>query len=205
MKTLIIILTFLFYLPLGAQELHIKNTKAGIFSLGARSSIGIVNDGKWQKPAFGTGGQFRIQFSDRINTDWFIDYLTADLADYAWRRDIHIGWSVIYYLSKKQDRFIQPYILAGHCFESLKFTDNSNGNNFANRWSASIQGGAGLQFNITERFDLSLVTQYMIHLGTKITAANSEDITTFTKTSGFGIQDHVLIHISLNYKIADLW
>lgn len=205
MRTLIVIITFLFYLPLGAQELNIKNTKAGIFSLGARSSYSLVSDGKWQKPAFGTGGQFRIQFSDRINTDWFIDYLTADLADYAWRQDIHIGWSVIYYLSKKQDRFIQPYILAGHCFESLKFTDNINRNNFANRWSASIQGGAGLQFNISERFDISFVTQYMMHLGTKITASNTEGITTFTKGSGSGIHDHILIHISLNYKIADLW
>ena len=205
MRTLITITAFLFYLPLGAQELNIKNTKAGILSIGARSSIGIVNDGKWQKTAFGTGGQFRLQFSDRINTDWFIDYLTADLDDYAWRADCHIGWSVIYYLSKNQNNFIQPYLLAGHCFEYLKFTDNQNPDNFANRWSASIQGGGGLQFNITQRFDISLVAQYMLHLGTKITASNSEGITTFTKTSGLGIQDHVLLHISLNYKIADLW
>ncbi len=205
MKPIIFILALIIPLNASCQELKIKNSRAGIFSLGVRSSIGLVNDGKWQKTAFGTGGQFRIRFSDKVNTDWFIDYLTADLDNYAWRADCHIGWSVIYYLSKKPNPFLQPYILAGHCFEYLKFTDNDNPSIYAERFSASIQGGAGIQLNITERLDLSLVAQYMMHIGTKITASNAENITTFTKSSGLGIQDHILIHLSLNFKITDLW
>ena len=205
MRNLIIILSFLLTLSAQGQDFNIKNTRAGIFSLGARTSLGLVNDGKWQKTAFGTGGQFRIRFSDKVSTDWFLDYLTADLDNYAWRTDYHIGWNVVYYLSKNPDPVVQPYILAGHCFEYLKFTDNADAKNYAERWSASVQGGAGVQFNITPRFDVSVVAQYMMHLGTKITPSHVDNVTTFTKSKGYGIQDHVLLHISLNYKIADLW
>lgn len=205
MKTLVLIVAVVFILPIQAQELHIRNNRAGLISFGVRSSLGLVNDGVWQKTAFGTGAECRLQFSDRINTEWFADHLKADLADYAWRADTHIGWSVMYYLRKKPDPIVQPFLLAGHCFEYLKFTDNVNPSNFAERWSASVQGGIGTQINISQRFDVSLVAQYMMHIGTKITASHAENVTTFTKSSGLGIQDHILIHISLNYKIADLW
>ena len=205
MRTLVFFLAMVLIMPTQAQELHLKNKKSGILSLGVRSSIGLVNDGVWQKTAFGIGAQFRLQFSDRVNTEWFADHLKADLADYAWRADTHIGWSVMYYLSKKPDPILQPYLLAGHCFEYLKFTDNANPANFAERWSASVQGGVGTHMNITKRFDISVAAQYMIHIGTKITASHQEGITTFTKTKGLGIQDHILLHFSLNYKIADLW
>lgn len=205
MRTILIIVAVVFMLPLKAQELQIKKTRAGTFSLGARSSLGLVNDGKWQRTAFGTGGQFRIQFSDRVNTEWFADHLKADLSDYAWRADTHIGWSVMYYLTKNPEPLIQPYLLAGHCFEYLKFTDNTSPANHAERWSASIQVGIGTHFNITKRFDISLATQYMLHLGTKITASNNEGVTSFTKTKGAGIHDHILLNLSINYKIADLW
>lgn len=205
MRNQIIVFAFFLTFATKGQELNLKNTQIGTLSLGARSSIGLVNDGKWQKTAFGTGGQFRIRFSEKVNTDWFIDYLTADLENYAWRADCHIGWSVIYYLSKKSDPSVQPYILAGHCFEYLKFTDNIDAKNYAERWSASVQGGAGVQFNITPRLNLSLVGQYMMHIGTKITAARVDNLTVFTKTSGYGIQDHILLHISINYKIMNLW
>jgi len=187
------------------QALKLKKGYGGILSVGARSSIGLVNDGNWQQPAFGAGAQFRLRFSERVNSDWFFDYLTADLKDYAWRTDYHIGWSVIYYLTKNPSPRFQPYVLAGHCFENLKFTDNHDPSHRANRWSASVQAGAGVHYNITPRFDLSLVAQYMLHMGTKLTAEAPEGEAVFTKHSGFGFQDHVLLHLSINYKIADLW
>jgi len=205
MRTISNLLAFLVFVSAQAQPLKQKNTPAGIFSLGARTCIGLVNDGQWQRTAFGTGGQFRLQFSDRVNTEWFADHLKADLSDYAWRADTHIGWSVMYYLTKKPQPLVRPYVLAGHCFEYLKFTDNNDGSNFAERWSASVQGGAGAQLNISPRLDLSLAAQYMLHLGTKIKPANTEGVTTFSKSEGLGIHDHILLHLSINYKIADLW
>ncbi|HNW71177.1 MAG TPA: hypothetical protein PKI01_12285 [Bacteroidales bacterium] len=205
MRTILIILAAFIFLPSQAQELKLKKTQSGVLSLGARSSIGLVNDGQWQKPAFGTGGHFRLRFSDRVNSEWFADHLKADLSYYAWRADTHIGWSVMYYLTKNPEPLIQPYLLAGHCFEYLKFTDNKSPANHAERWSASIQAGIGTHFNITKRFDISIATQYMLHLGTKIKASNVEGVTSFTKTKGAGIHDHILLNLSINYKIADLW
>ncbi len=111
----------------------------------------------------------------------------------------------MYYLRKNSKPLIRPYVLAGHCFEYLKFTDNIFPNNYAERWSASIQGGFGTHINVTERVDFSFATQYMMHLGTKIIASNTNNITTFTKKTGTGIHDHILINFSINYKIVDLW
>jgi hypothetical protein len=205
MRNILIILLVASLLPVNAQELRMKNSRAGILSLGVRASYGLVNDGKWQRPAFGSGAQFRLQFSDRVNTEWFLDHLTADLSDFGWRADTHIGWSVMYYLTKNPLPKVQPYLLAGHCFEYLRFTDNASSANFAERWSASVQAGVGTHFKITKRFDISATAQYMVHFGTKIFASHDNDVTTFAVKKGAGIHDHILLHISLNYKIADLW
>ncbi len=56
-KIMLMTLLFLTHICEG-QGMPTKNSDAGIFSLGVRSAIGIVNDGKWQTPAFGTGGNF---------------------------------------------------------------------------------------------------------------------------------------------------
>jgi hypothetical protein len=205
MKKLISGLLILISMPLYSQDFNQKGGSAGILSVGVRSRYGLVNDGKWQKPAFGTGGQFRLKFGDRVNTEWFIDHLTADLSNYGWRADTHIGWSVMYYMLKNPNPKVQPYVLAGHCFEYLKFTDNLIPSNFAERWSASVQGGVGTHINLTSRFDVSFTAQYMVHFGTKIIASNVDGITTFNKVKGSGIHDHILLHMSINYKISDLW
>lgn len=207
MKKLMTVMMLFSFFWLNGQDLKQRGVgRSGVFSLGARSSIGLVNDGAWQKPAFGTGGQFRLKFGDRVNTEWFADYLTGDLENFGWRTDVHIGWSVMYYLLKNPIPMIQPYILAGHCFEYLKFSDNTDASNFAERWSSSVQGGIGTHFNLTPRFDLSLTVQYMVHFGTKITYVENETYhKIFKQVSGYGIQDHVLLNLSVNYKIADLW
>jgi hypothetical protein len=206
MRKISAIILMIFVSSLYGQEMTQKGSSSGIFSLGARSSIGLVNDGVWQKPAFGTGGQFRLQFGDWVNTEWFADYLTADLADKAWRADLHIGWSVLFYPLKNPKSMIQPFILAGHCFEYLKFTENYNTDNYAERWSSSVQGGLGTHVNHTPRLDLSLTAQYMVHFGTKILVSeNDYGAIAFRKVSGSGIHDHILLNLSVNYKIVDLW
>ncbi len=46
-----------------------KTSSAGWFSLGVRSTISLFDhDGT----GLGTGGQFRIQLSNHVNTDWFV-------------------------------------------------------------------------------------------------------------------------------------
>lgn len=188
-----------------AQPLNIKNNNGGLFSLGVRTTISTFNNGEFANTATGVGGQFRLQFADRVNSDWFFDYITGDIEDYATRKDYHIGWSVLFYPTKKLDGFVKPYILAGHCFDYTRLEDNSNHNNYTERWSSAVQGGAGVHFNFTERLDISVVSQYMIHLGNHINAERLDNQVEFYAEKGSSLEGHLLFHIGINYKIGDLW
>jgi len=188
-----------------AQPLNIKNNNGGIFSLGVRTTISTFNHGNIGNTGTGVGGQFRLQFADRVNSDWFFDYITSDIEDFASRTDYHIGWSVLFYPTKKLDGLIKPYILAGHCFDYTRLVDNANQNNFIERWSSAVQGGAGMHINLTPRLDLSVVSQYMIHLGTHIDAHAHNGVIEFHSQKGSSLEGHLLFHVGINYKIADLW
>lgn len=191
-----------------AQPISLHKTRGGLVSLGLRTTYSSFNDGSWSNAGSGTGGQFRVQVSDRLNTDWYFDYITGNISDYAHRDDYHIGWSVLFYLRNnpvEKAPTLLPYILAGHCFDYTKQIDNLNTNNFGQRRSSAIQAGIGTHFNITERFDISLVGQYMLHLGTDIHASKEDGVVSFEKESGVNLEGHLLLHVSLNYKIFDAW
>ncbi|MGZ3904688.1 MAG: hypothetical protein ACXVC6_13385 [Bacteroidia bacterium] len=185
-----------------------KNGYGGVLAVGARSTISTFNDGKWQNAGTGAGGQFFIQASDRVNTAWFFDYITSGVGNYANRTDYHIGWSVMYYLipsnTEKMPK-IQPYVLAGHCFDYSNFKDNTNNNNFAERWSSAVQAGIGTHFNLTNRFDINVQGQYMIHLGNDIDAEKENGVVVFKQEPGVNLQGHILFTIGINYKMIDLW
>lgn len=185
-----------------AQPLNVKNNQGGIVSLGGRTTISTFDQGN---TGLGLGGQFRIQLADKVNTDWFFDYITGDVGDFANRTDYHIGWSVLFYPMKKTDLKVRPYILAGHCFDYTKIVDNRNSSNFMERWSSAVQGGAGVHFNMTDRLDLSVVGQYMVHLGTDVHADLHDGIVEFHEEKGASLEGHLLFHVGINYKIADLW
>lgn len=189
-----------------AQPLNIKKNDGGLFSIGARSTISAFNHGEFGNTGFGIGGQYRIQLSDRVNTDWFLDYITGNMEDLAFRTDYHIGWSVLFYpLKPKVNQVVKPYILAGHCFDYSLLKENSNHSNKMNRWSSAVQGGLGTHINLTQRMDISLVAQYMIHLGTDIHVHQEENSVVFEEEKGGSLEGHLLFHIGLNYKIGDLW
>jgi hypothetical protein len=188
-----------------AQPLNLKNNYGGIASLGVRTTISTFNHGKFNNTGTGVGGQFRLQLADRVNSDWFFDYITGDIEDFASRTDYHIGWSVLFYPTKNAEVKARPYILAGHCFDYTRLTDNSNQNNFMERWSSAVQGGAGVHFNLSQRLDLSVVGQYMIHLGNHVDAHLHDGQVDFHTESGASLEGHLLFHVGINYKIADLW
>ena len=73
------------------------------------------------------------------------------------------------------------------------------------RWSSAVQGGVGTHINLTQRMDISIVSQYMIHLGTDIHVAQIENTVVFEEEKGASLEGHLLFHIGLNYKIGDLW
>lgn len=182
---------------------------SGSFQLGARSTVSLFNDGNTDNFGKGIGGQFRIQFADRINTDWFFDYLTSDIGNVANRTDYHIGWSVLFYPYLKERQLIKPYILpyilAGHCFDYSLMVENNNSSNKANRFSSAVQAGIGTHINLSPRLDLSLTSQYMIHLGSHIDPIISNGNVFFQKEKGASLEGHLLTTISINYKIGNLW
>lgn len=204
MKKLILLLAFAPTLVF-SQELTLKNTQSGIFSLGVRTTASAFNGHKDETPGFGVGGQFRLQFADRVNSDWFFDYLTSDISDVATRTDYHIGWSVLFYLTENQTSRLRPYLLAGHCFDYTLMQDAANFTHRKERFSSAVQAGAGVHFNLTPRLDLSFVTQYMLHLGNELHAEVHDGSLEFHEEEGTSFEGHLLFNVSINYKIADLW
>lgn len=189
-----------------SQPLKIKKNQSGIVGFGVRSTISTFNGGDFGNNGFGIGGQYRIQIADRINSEWFFDYITANVGDFASRKDYHIGVSIMSYFTKKPNPLIKPYIVAGYCFDYTELMANNDPSNRMDKLSAAVQAGAGFHLNLSERLDLSFVSQYMIHLGEDIHAHLHDDRTVgFEKEEGSGLEGHLLFHIGINYKIADLW
>ncbi|MGZ3900036.1 MAG: hypothetical protein ACXVNM_12315 [Bacteroidia bacterium] len=174
------------------------------FSLGGRSTMSAFgNEGN----GIGTGGQFRLQLSNSVNTDWFADYISINVNDKVRSEYWHIGWSVLFYPfpNLRSTSLIQPYILAGHCFDYNKMTAMNDHSNYKDRLGSAVQGGLGMHFNLTPRFDITLMSQYMIHLTEQLYAETDIAPVEIHKENGAALQGHLLTTISLNYKVFRLW
>ena len=218
MQRIFLVLVLIGVLQANAQE-NRRYNPAAMLSLGGRTTVSLFNDHENEMTGTGVGGQFRLRFSDAVNTDWFFDYITSDILNYAHRTDYHIGWSVLFYPINNLDYFRQkeefkpkfrPYILAGHCFDYSKIeakVSPLDGPMWAERWSSAVQAGLGTHLELSPRFDISLTGQYMIHLGNHI--ETDYDFTTgalsFHEHKGASLAGHVLVTLSFNYKIAKLW
>ena len=191
-----------------AQEKQKADTESGYFQLGVRNTVSAFSDDGAN--GFGYGGQFRIRINKRMNTDWFADYITTDISGIARRVDEHIGWSVVAYPFNCETTKgkLTPYILAGHCFDYTKVSKN-NSTFYKDKWSSAVQAGIGAHYNITDRMDLSLTTQYMMHLGYDVRATvfeidGNKDVF-IEKEKVRGIEGHLLINLSLNVRLFDIW
>ena len=220
MKLIFLFLMSFLALQVNAQEQRTFNP-AGMLSLGGRTTVSLFNDHKNEMTGTGVGGQFRLRFSDAVNTDWFFDYITSDILNYAHRTDYHIGWSVLFYPINHLAYFHQPkdfkpkfrpYILAGHCFDYSKIEAKDgisplDGALYAERSSSAVQAGLGTHLELSPRFDISFTGQYMMHLGNHI--ETDYDFTSgtlsFHEHKGASLAGHLLVTVSLNYKIARLW
>jgi hypothetical protein len=220
MKLIFLFLMSFLALQVNAQEQRTINP-AGMLSLGGRTTVSLFNDHKNEMTGTGVGGQFRLRFSDAVNTDWFFDYITSDILNYAHRTDYHIGWSVLFYPINHLTYFHQPkdfkpkfrpFILAGHCFDYSKIEAKDgisplDGALYAERWSSAVQAGLGTHLELSPRFDISLTGQYMIHLGNHIETDYdfTSGMLSFHEHKGASLAGHLLVTLSLNYKIARLW
>ena len=178
---------------------------AGTISLGTRNTFSMFNN----DPGIGVGigGQTRIQVSDHINTEWFFDYITSKNKTYTNRNDYHFGWSVMYYPGNTVDfsNLLQPYIVAGHCFDYSKVWEQKNKTNYADRWSMATQAGLGTHINITRFFDCSLSAQYMLHFGKEIGTNIEKGTVSIEKKDYTSPDGHFLCTVSFNYKLFHLW
>lgn len=177
---------------------------SGWFSLGGRSTISTFGD---EGNGVGSGGQFRIQMSNAINTDWFFDYISINVNNKVRSEYYHIGWSVLFYpFSKLQyPKLIQPYILAGHCFDYNKMTSMETAGITKDRWGSAVQGGLGLHFNVTSRFDITAMSQYMIHFTETLNADTDVYPVVISTKKENGLQGHLLTTLSVNYKVFRIW
>lgn len=211
MKKFILSICILSTFSLFSQEKKAENF-AGNLELGMRSTMSVF--GHDDQPGYGTGGQFRIRFGKFINTEWFADYITTNLDGLGKRNDAHIGWSVMFYPYDSYDKVFQPYFLAGHCFDYTSVRSYYYIPTYDSRWSSAVQMGLGTSFNL-ELLNVSLGTQYMMHLGREIEyqkLQSAEGETYLQVGDGYnhsngntGLEGHLFLTLSINAKIADLW
>jgi len=202
----ILLITLIFPIFSFAQPLKVRKNQSGMFSLGVRTTLSTFNSGDIGNNGFGVGGQYRLQIADHINSEWFADYISSNVGDFAKRTDYHIGVSIMSYFTRKPSPLIKPYLVAGYCFDWTELTAINDRTNNASKSSSAVQAGAGFHLNLSPRLDLSFVSQYMIHLGGDIYAYRQTDGTVgLEKEEGAGLEGHLLFHIGINYKIADLW
>jgi hypothetical protein len=216
MSKFILFIALLFPITFYAQEdISPSGDKkeSGTFSLGVRNTFSTF--GATENLGVGFGGQFRIRVSNRINTEWFADFINEDIDGLATRNDYHIGWSVMIYPFKTKAKLV-PYVLAGHCFDYTKVRTTyniytSNPPQTVSRLSSATQVGLGTHINLSEIVDISLSSQYMMHLGSDVHAETHEhngvkEIHIAKEGhSGFSLEGHLLFTLSVNFKIAQLW
>jgi hypothetical protein len=181
-----------------------SENKSGDFGLGVRTTLSLFDNTENALPATGFGGCFKIRLNERVNTDWFADYIYGT-SMYVNRVDYHIGWSVMYYLGKDQTKLFQPFAVAGHCFDLSQLTDKFNLGNHAKRWSSAVQGGFGVQGYLSDRLSVFFQTQYMIHLGSHLEAKMIGNDLSFDVHKGSSLEGHLLTSFTINYQIGKLW
>ena len=184
-----------------------QSSESGQFSLGVRTTISLFDGHEGESIGKGIGGQFRLRFSERFNSEWFLDYLLSDFSDLGQRQSLHIGWSVMYYLlnPKNMERTFLPYLAVGHCFDFARIISFNESIVSKKRWSAAVQAGLGMSINITPRFDLTIVSQYMLHLGSSLHAHVHDDHLHIEEGHGGLAEGHLLITAGFNYRLADFW
>ncbi|NOT51036.1 MAG: hypothetical protein HOP10_07140 [Chitinophagaceae bacterium] len=179
---------------------------AGTFSLGTRNTISMFEED--EATGIGIGGQFRIQFSNRLNTEWYFDYITSKTG-LTFKNDYHIGWSVMLYTRNNHlfDRLLQPYLIVGHCFDYSKVSEKDNKANSADRLSMATQAGLGTHINITPKLDCSLSGQYMLHFGKGIETDfhPGHEHVHISREDHSHVDGHLLFSLSFNYKFFKLW
>ena len=199
------ILFFLLACFLGLEVSHAQSFdyRSGAFALGLRTTGNMFTDDGMR--GLGAGGEFKLGISNRVNTEWFWDYIASRGENTSFRNDNHIGWSVQFALPKSGFNAGQftPYILGGQCFD-LTQVGQWDGPKSPWVFSAAAQAGLGLSRFVGSRMELNLQLQYMIHLG-KHLHLDPDDVSGYTIARGADFKGHLLGNFSMNFYLFHLW
>jgi hypothetical protein len=203
--------------------------EVGEFQLGMRSTVSLFDHKGF--PGLGYGGMFRIRPGKRINTEWYCDYIKTDISGLGYRETVHIGWSVMIYPFKTETAKgkFTPYFIGGNCFDYGKIESNlffSEGekapvSESSTRITTSVQGGLGVNYHFSNKFNLSLSAQYMEHIGKEIHAEvideKGEEVLDRSRYRDEGnrlhiesgkddviLSGHLLLTLSLNITLFDI-
>lgn len=199
-----LILLWMLTNPLLAQDAPAY--KGGSIGLGLRTTGNYFLDNNLA--GLGAGGQFKVGFSPRVNTEWFFDYIQSSGPNESFRRDYHIGWSVQFAMNKAGfgRQRITPYLLGGQCFD-LTEVGFTGYNKSPLIFSAAAQVGAGISTFVLPRVELNLQTQYMVHLSKDIHLEEEPvaGAANYHIDQGLNFQGHLLLNASMNFYFLQLW
>ena len=198
-----------------AQEKPLS--QSGRFGLGLRGTYNFF-PGDDTFRGFGTGGQYKIGAGKKVNTEFFLDYISSDDRRNGARNDYHFGWSVQFSpFGNFGEGKVRAYFLGGQCFDFTKVSIQpvrGFGAYFAPQetpyvFSAAIQAGAGLSTFIQKDIELTLQLQYMVHLGKDVhidyspMAFDGAPILVNEKITN--PEGHLIVSFSVNYYFLRLW
>lgn len=203
--TLSLVVTLFLHQYCTAQHTTTDDRIAGSLSLGLRTTISAFSD---DGIGLGTGGQFRIRLADRINTDWFADYISITQDKVVQSKYAHIGWSVLFYPLKPKSfptQRLQPFILAGHCFDYNEKKVILQPSIQAHRWGSAVQAGLGSHVWFSKRCDFTIKIQYMMHLTNELEVLKQDGTYSILSHKTNALEGHLLTTLSINYKLINLW
>lgn len=219
LKTVSLLLLLLGPCFLFAQDKPSRETitQKGRFGFGIRGSYNFFPE-KNSFRGWGTGGNFKLGVSKKVNTEFFMDFINSDDGRSGYRHDHHVGWSVqISPFGNFGEGTVRPYLLAGQCFDLTQVgihpTRGWSAYYPAQKtpyvFSAAVQMGLGLSAFIHKNMELTFQAQYMIHLGKDVHIDYSPmavdgapvlEIEKETKPDG-----HIILSMTANYYFLRLW
>lgn len=204
-----IIIVFILLLPItGFSQEEIYSRENGILTFGTRSSVTLSPQG--DNVGTGFGGVMRLKFSRRINSEWFADYITSNIAGLARKTDNQLGGAVLFYPFNsfvEQGRKI-PFLVLGQALVNSRITKNGLNGETASQWYPLANAGIGGHWYFTNKFDFSLSCQYMQPLGRGIEASEfsgSQGEREITINENVRTPGYFFLNLSFNATIADLW
>lgn len=200
--TLIFLLSSPFFAA-AQKPLKVKYTNGGIFSLGARVPFGFNGSPDGMNVSQGIGLSSRLQLGYHYNTEFYGEYLKGRYGDNAIKGNAHIGGSFILCTQHKLRR-VQPIFFAGPDADYEKIHQTTDESNAASRWNFAAHAGIGMHINVSWRSDITVSTAYMMRFGPKIETVSSGDEPLYT-TGGNGVDGQVMLTVSMNFKMLDLW